>query len=269
MPTVSYHLTPATPSQPWLYAKCFKTADIEDYERLSRCINGFVWSGIVWKEGARRQDAFDFADWCVLDFDSGEMSLAEASKLFCDMTHIIGTTKSHQVEKAGYACDRFRVAIRFERRITSSRDYVYTMKQLIDHYPIDAQATDAARYFFPCKNIVSINDDGYVQKVEEAPENWGRPNYERFALYTRTGVMPSLARWALSYPVPIGKRNKTWFRITKDLLRIGMSPDEILARIAVSPTYKGRGLEKNVPGTVESAVKAVAMEDAEHGRSEA
>ncbi len=261
---ISYHLTPANASTPWAFARGFKDARIDDLSRIARGISKYVWSPCIWRDGHRLQANFICAEWCVLDFDNGEMSLEQALNSFCDTVHIIGTTKSHGVDKGDGVRDRFRVAIKLDRVITDLRDYRFTMSQAIRRYPVDPSPKDGARFFFPCKEIVSISNDGYHEEALTAPDGFERPNMARFEGYRKAGVMPPRARAALSAPVSTGERNTTWYCIAKDLTRIGMSPDEITARIVASPTYQGsvsHDLRREIECCVENGLKAVLREE--------
>jgi hypothetical protein len=243
---ISYTLTPADPKKPHAYAAGFRVADLDDVKRLAVGISKFVWSGIIWKDGKRRQDHFLHSDWCVLDFDSPEMSLAEAIRIFCDCRHIIGTTKSHLVNKGGIQCDRFRVAIPWSRRITDLHEYRYNMGRMANAYPIDGQCKDGARYFFPCKEIVSVSEEEYVQEVHAAPP----PPPPRRAIQ---GAMPGLVRYQLTHVLGIGNRNLDCWRISKDLARAGFSADQVISFILQSPTYR----ENKNPRIQEKIVEAV------------
>ena len=236
---ISYHLRKPDADRPNAYSRDFKWADIDDVTRLAKCATGFVWSPIVWADGVRRQDHFRAVNWCVLDFDNGEMTLAEAERLFCDMVHFVGTTKSHRKEKGGMVCDRFRVAMRFEKPITSLQVYKYNMHKILDRYPCDKACKDGARFFYPCQGITQMEADGYHVEVDEAvPDGFDMPR--SFSAYKAAGILPPWAASQLGTVWPEHTRNTTIYRVAKDLAKVGMDIDEIEARIVSSPTYNGR-----------------------------
>ncbi|NQY01049.1 MAG: hypothetical protein HRT70_07970 [Flavobacteriaceae bacterium] len=117
-----------------------------------------VWSPSIFKNGTRNKESFLCSNWCVLDFDEG-MTLNDALNTFCDTQHIIGTTKSHQTEKNGLICDRFRVCIPWEKQIIDAEHYQQNIERMIIHYDTDTSCSDPARLFYPCTAIISINDD--------------------------------------------------------------------------------------------------------------
>jgi hypothetical protein len=235
---ISFHMAKDPSAR--VYRDGFKAADTNELARIARCVAEYTWSPCIWREGIRRQDKFSRADWAVLDFDNGEMTLAQACQGFCDMIHIIGTTKSHQVQKGGISCDRFRVLLKFSNPIVNIRDYRYTMSKLIAKYPADPAPKDGARFFFPCKEIVQSAAEGYTEDVQPAPDWFENVNPKRLAGHRRTSVMPTFARNALLSAVPVGRRNTTWYRLGKDLAKVGMDFDEIFSRIVSSPTYGGK-----------------------------
>ncbi len=257
---ISFHLAKSLDSSS--YARGFKTADTNDIERLKKAICGWVWSPCVWRDGVRKQDNFLRADWCVLDVDSPEMTLEDACRRFCDMQHIIGTTKSHQKAKGAVTCDRYRVLLRFERPILRLADYRFTMRKIVKRYPVDQQPKDGARFFFPCTQIVQGAADGYGEDVFDAPAGFDDPNAMP-RKYAAAGTVTPFARWALSAIVPTGERNTTWYRASKDLTKTGKDPMEILGLIVDSKTYCGQvspGLAAEIMTCVMNGSKAALKE---------
>jgi hypothetical protein len=149
------------------YGRGFLIADTNDLERIARGISKFVWSGIIWEGGVRQEAKFIRAEYAVLDFDDGELTLEGAKRRFSDVAHIIGTTKSHTELQ-----HRFRVVIPFEKPITVLRDYRYNMSKLCDLYESDAQCKDGARFFYPCKEIISVYKDGDAMDVRRTPKEF-------------------------------------------------------------------------------------------------
>lgn len=266
---ISYHLSRGLDGA--AYARGFKLADTNDVERIKKAICGWVWSPCIWTDGVRRQENFQRADWCVLDVDSPEMTLDDACRRFCDMQHVIGTTKSHQKDKGGVTCDRYRVLLRFERPILSLADYRYTMRKIVQRYPVDQQPKDGARFFYPCTRIVQSSADGYGEDVFEAPAHYNDPNFQT-RKYAAAGTITPFSRWALSALVPKGERNTTWYRAAKDLTKAGKDPMEILRLIVDSKTYAGQvslDLAAEIMTCVTNGSNAALRETDTDGRSEA
>jgi hypothetical protein len=264
---ISYSLTTLNVASPWLYTKGYRVADTDDVERLARGITCFVWSGIAWKDGHRTEANFLYSDWCVLDFDDPEYSLAEALRAFCDVVHIIGTTKSHQkiTPTKPVACDRFRVALKWSERITELRVYRWNMQKMRDRYAVDKKALDGARYFFPCREIIQKSSEGELWDVDTTVPDWFEkpPDIARYQNARRLGVWPHWVKRHLEQEVPHGARHGTWYGLAKDLTRMGFAPNEILAYIVKSATYKGVMSPQGaceIIRIITDAVKATTME---------
>jgi len=163
----------ADAKKPWSFAGGWAPMKMGIKEAILR----FVWSPIVWKDGYRKSDNFSHADYCVLDFDDGLRLTDAIERTFCDMNFLIGTTKSHGIEKQGLIADRYRVIIPFTRRITDLNEFCSTMRHYVKFFDSDNTCIDAARFYFPCKTIASVQildaegclepiECGNVQKVE-------------------------------------------------------------------------------------------------------
>lgn len=154
-----------------MFSMGFVSSDSEDIKIISRIICKKTWSPCLFKDGKRTERNFVAANFAALDFDSPETPLADIHRRICDMTHILGTTKSHQKEKNGVICDRFRLLLKFEKPIENIFTYRKTMKKLIDHYGSDKACVDGARFFWPCKEILSIEECGYLQEVYDSSQD--------------------------------------------------------------------------------------------------
>jgi len=169
------------------------------------------------------------ADFVALDFDSGEVTIDEARSIWEGCSHIIGTTSSHTPAK-----HKFRVILTLEKRIKKSEDYKATVSSISKRYGADVSVADSARFFFPCREIVSISS-GDLQEIIE-------PEIERQKFPVRepnTLVIPSKILRSLTYEVvPVGERNNWCYGVGADLSLAGYSFDDIMARVLASPTYQ-------------------------------
>lgn len=248
---ISFNPNIADPTKPWLYAKGFVAVDTMDVERVANCMRRCVWSGIVWTGGERREAAFMSSHWAVLDFDAG-YRLDQCQLDFADMIHVIGTTKSHTP-----AHHRFRIAIPWDEPIRSLPIYRASMARLIDKKGADEACKDGARFFWPCKEIVSVQAEGYTMEIvtELPPEPTPRP-------VMREGIAP-WTTMMLRSSWPVGSRNSMAHRVAKDLLRAGQTEQLALATIKASVTYKGKitpQIERELRQAVRSARRAVDNE---------
>lgn len=246
------------------YRKSWETADLDDVERLSRGIAKFCWSGVIWHGGMRSEKNFKEASWFVLDFDDFDhgMTLKQAIKGFCDRIHIIGTTKSH-----GISGDRFRVAIKSSEVMHDLALYRHNYQRLVKHFGTDKSCVDGARFFWPCKEIVSFSQEG---EVEEVDHDVPKPKLEAYIKGQREArIINPWTRQSLNRVIPIGERNTAVFRISKDLASVGMTPEKIFSAIVNSKTYGGiydSKLEKEILYTMNQGFKSLAVEDEKYGR---
>ncbi len=263
---ISFHTAPPVKASSKLVAKDWKHVDTDDIERIKKCITKFIWSAIHFKDGERDEEHFISANWCVYDFDDGELTLEEACRIFCDRVHIIGTTNHHQIakENSDTICDRFRVLLKFTEPITDVAIYKYNMKMQVHKYPMDRKTIDGARFWWPCKEIVQSTrvdenqDDLFLEDViKEIPKWFDKPINRT----KKHGGLPSWTRWALENVFPIREYNDHCHRVALDLYAHGRDEKEILEIILNSPTYKNKTIDselsREIQDTIKNAVKKI------------
>ncbi len=240
---LSYHRRPPPPREKKrefarFFTPGFQTVDTNDPVRIAEGLTKFVCAPGVFTDGYRTQDNFLYADWIGLDFDDGEMSLDQAvNNTFCDMIHVIGITMSHQTEPEWR--DKFRVMMPLERRIDSLALYRHQLRVAMKRWPCDEKCKDGARFFYPCREIVSVNTDGYHWEIDESVPK--EPDYAaRNEARVKHGAVSGWAYSAFRVEWPPHTRNDTCFRLGCELGILGCSPEEITEKILVSPTYKGK-----------------------------
>lgn len=175
----------------------------------------------------RKRENFLGAELIGLDFDSG-LSLDEALVRFKNYWHVIGTTRSHQKEKDGKpACDRFRVILRLDQVVREYKDYEHTVRLLLKENPeADPAAKDAARQFFPCREIISENYEGIKLSLVAAPPKEDLPQ-------TVDGLKGALSKSTLEFlqfGAPKGERNQRLYKAARDFYQNGYTQDEFLAQ---------------------------------------
>lgn len=222
------------------YAKGWIGKDAPTSHEVANIITKYAASSCLWASGYRIKKNFRVADWMGLDFDEG-MTLEEAVKTFSSYLHIIATTKSHQIEKNNKVCDRFRVFLRFGNRCTNAKDYEATARMLVKKFGADKACVDAARFFWPCREVVVCKSGGKVIEVVDSTVeemNKKKTQIEREqvqrVLYPR-GVIPAHIQNKLRFGVVEGRRNVTCYGIGADLGASGFSENEIMSLIEDSP----------------------------------
>lgn len=243
MISLSKSQDPSKPST--VYFKDFN--EINTYG-LSGLILNTIWSPIVWTNGYRLANNFHSAHYLALDFDSGQWTLDDAKAFSIDheLAHIVATTKSHQKEKISPTgkisspVDRFRFIIPFDQPITDKAQYLYNMREAMQLFPVDHSCKDAARYFFPCTAIVSVQSDGKSWPVLEIPpdqteEALRQKAKEKAELYRDNMVLPQWLISALRLGVEEGQRHITCYKIGAFLCGYGKSVEEIVELCLTSP----------------------------------
>lgn len=218
----------------WDYRKGCEVFDWDDV--MAEMITNYAWSPIVFKDGICLEANFLYADYLALDFDSGEPSLKSVEKSWCDTAHIIGTTQNHQrikhkgePGKEQAPCDRFRLVIKITSRCENVEDFKWTAKKLARECGADTSATCAARYFKPCREIISntmgesdmltqgIMLKPYVVPVPPPVQIPGREFY-------RNQRVASILK---GVPIPAGHRNKNLYLAVISLKTQGITKERI------------------------------------------
>ena len=209
-------------------ARGYKPFDIGiDPWGLSEVITRYSWSPMVFRNNYRLIKNFIESSWCALDFDGPDTPLCDAIRKFCDMTHVIGTTRNHQKVKDGKpACDRYRVCIPWEEKITTIANYSASLTPMIERCGADNQSKDPARLFFPCREIVSINYGSYNQEViKVSSEKSTEPIEETPFVPTHNGLCRRTVRFltlgTASEEFATPHRNTSAYKAALDLIRNG------------------------------------------------
>jgi hypothetical protein len=121
---------------------------VELHKLLSSNIN---YSAGSFKDNHRNKDNYlGSQDVIIFDIDGG-MSLNIAKAFFSQWKCIIATTKSHQIEKNGIVCDRYRVVLLPNVKLElDSERYSEFMKNIIKKLaiPADMACTDSSRFYY-------------------------------------------------------------------------------------------------------------------------
>lgn len=129
----------------------FKQIKIPFFKIMDLVKSKFNYSSGVFKNGYRNKDNYlEYSDLVIFDIDDG-CTIDEAKKIFEPFDYILATTKSHQKEKNGVVCDRFRIILKTETPITLNKeDYSKLMEEVFKDFPfVDTVCKDASRFYFP------------------------------------------------------------------------------------------------------------------------
>ena len=227
--------------------------EITSMEYLAWIVCGVAWSNCVWSGSRRRGEYFVASYFCSLDFDDGSYSLDEALCDWQDSICLIGTTKSHRKPKNGIIADRFRIVAPWENPLTSLDHYRQNQSRVIRSYGADDACKGGAQFFWPCKEIIHLSNNGYT--VETKP--FAKPkNYQK----QKIGFVPQWIRKILEEEiVPKGQRNNQFFKVAINLIECGWDAAKVERAILASPTYKDSSnfsQQKEIAATVRSAAKS-------------
>lgn len=215
--------------------KNFEKVKLEKFSDMCDIITTKTWSPIIWIQGSRAICNYVTCEYLTLDFDDGAQTIDDIKTILQQwrLAGIIGTSKSHQKVKTTEsgimlpACDRFRVVIPFERNIEDAGTYKYNMTEAFDIFRCDPSCKDAARYFYPCADIVHVSPHSGTWPVYEQKEGMqGKINAKRRQMM-QDGIPPNDVTNALVHGIPAGARNTTCFRVACCLLDCGQDEDQI------------------------------------------
>lgn len=150
----------------------FVALNVQRIQDLIKIMTTRVWSSFIWKDGKRQGAAFEHASGIVLDIDDGPSISETIDKLSAErISYIIGTTKSHQIQKGDNPpCDRYRVLIPIAADDPFAGD-AFQVRQnvmrLISLYKSDPAAKDLARKWMPCRRVVACEMSRPPYKLKE------------------------------------------------------------------------------------------------------
>jgi len=192
-------------------------------DQLKDVITKKRWSPSLFHHNHRNLVNFKSSDLLVLDVDDGPL-LEEAMICFKDYWHIIGTTKSHQKEKKGKICDRYRVILKLNFP-TNCKDSLKATAQ-VWRGMADPAAMEAARFFEPCTEVVSFSFDGQLVELQRPA-----PKPERQQNLTSHDFKGDLSYHTLKFlsqgAVP-GTWNTSLYKAAIDCHQNGYSEDEVI-----------------------------------------
>ena len=229
------------------YHRHFYSVPLKNLDQLAELMLAKAWSPITWKDGLRLSQNFTSAQFIALDFDDGRLTLSRAKELLDEMgvSYILGTSKSHQKEKRSASgvvtppCDRFRLVMMAKCAVTTKDTYEYNMRLSMDVWPCDPSCKDAARFFYPCRDIVSVKRGTKIE-ICEVPEELNRESLiarqrERDKRHIENDTLPAWIEAALAHGCDEGGRHTLCYRIGANLWRLGYTEEKIVGLIMQGP----------------------------------
>lgn len=224
-------------------SKCLDLARCEkietDFDGLKELITNDQWSQGVFEGGHRKKSNFLSADIIALDIDE-DLGIEEAKERFNKYQCIIAPSRNHQkIKNQGEpsekpACDRFRIVLFLEKRITDPEAFEATWRKLAEICPeADKAAKDASRFWFPSPDIYFENPVGEKVSVVEAIDKTS-------SSAVPTGMNASQADTKklggdtlhfISFGAEPGVWNDTLFKAACDFREAGFSLDDAISKL--------------------------------------
>ena len=228
----------------------FRTVKPLNFQHLQYLILNEIWSPCVWQEGRRHMNNYVFCQLAALDFDEGKPSL-EAMVDWLEVRghpHILMTTKSHQKEKVKPSgkidapCDRYRLILPLDKPLNKEpKRFQWQMKQFRKTWPhVDKSCCDAARFYWPCKDLVSASAKGDLFCVKNAPtlrvlEEREKSLGEKDRVIGAAGGVPECIRVFFTSGIYKGERRPTYFKYAARLRRCGWEYSKIEQSLLSAP----------------------------------
>lgn len=195
------------------------------------------WSHSLYSNNHRNNANFKSTQFLVFDIDK-DLSIVEAQARVVDYKHIISTTRSHQIDKNGITCDRFRVVLVLSDVITDPDHY----KRVWAHYfqnlfpEADKACKDPARYWYKSSSIYSINESGIdinVNVVTVAPVVVTTQSQTSTVNPQGINGLSKATLRMMNFGAEAGSRNTSLFKAAKDAQQCGL--DEVWCQGNLTP----------------------------------
>lgn len=247
--------------------KRFRATPVGSIESLAKLITSINYSLATFKDDIRNKANFIQTEAIGLDFDEN-YTLDQAMTDFAEYRHIIAPTRSHQKQKNGVVCDRFRVILFLSYPITNSDIFEATWHSLAERWPAtDRQCKDESRFFYPSVNILDLKTTGFtVDPVTPKPRESTKGEVDLFLLSAsdRGKLGKPTLDFLATGPVK-GERNQSTVRAAKDfqqnLYTVDEASDRILSALKATDSIARDFTESEVLRTVRSAYNSDPRHD--------
>jgi hypothetical protein len=132
-----------------------------DNMRKVVCDSSIQYSCYAWNNGVKKSKQFDNSkqDCIILDIDDG-LSISDIQGMFSRYKYLLATTKSHQQEKKGITCDRFRLILPAINIPRDTNVYFRTLEVMF--YFNDKQTLTKTGAFLGYDKAIYIYNDGDI-----------------------------------------------------------------------------------------------------------
>lgn len=223
----------------------------QSLQDIAATITNNEWTPSTFNNNYRNRANFQSCALLVLDIDGGH-TLDEAKETFKGYQHIIATTRSHQKEKHGVTCDRFRVIIPLSSPITDAKTYSATWHHYAARWPfIDKACKDESRLYYRSTAIIEVVTTGTTAPVIEPTLTVAEQVERRQHLRALPdpGSKGKLSHATLTFLLegaPKGEWNVALFKVAKDMHEQGYTREEAIEKL-------GNMKHGNFSGTLDEA----------------
>jgi len=283
--TVADHNKAKNPSD-FIHYKDLEFSDIPEM-----VMAGYAYSACKFVDNYRLDDNYDgHEDVLILDIDDGA-TVQNAKDIFNKYEYFIITTKSHQKEKNGIVCDRYRIFLKLETTIHDANLREVFVNNIMSTYPfVDTSCRNRSRFYFSSPdNAEVIYNNGIPIKVScfkmpsmnvedktdvnlpsgisddifcfnELTERWENKNgFQLEQSSGENGVESKLkgAETVLDNEFHAGNRNHTIFKVACMLLKDGLNQDDV-ANYLIKENDKRDGIKMNeLMACIKSAIRTI------------
>lgn len=201
---------------------------------LAAIISDKSWAPGIFSTRKRTISNLARIELLVLDVDDG-CTLVEALEHFKDFKHIIATSRSHQKEKNGVVCDRFRVVLFLDSQLDKDQDFKATWDTAHKRWPfIDRACKDSSRFFYPSPEIISIHDNRQEYATSVATMAAKTESNNGIASIEHLGTKGELWKSTLAFLLegaPAGQRHNELIKAVGNMREQGYSQNEVVSMV--------------------------------------
>jgi len=236
----------------------FHPQKITSFRELAEYTTRSAWSPILWYKGRRCIANYERCQFLVLDYDQGKPTIKDMITTMrrAGLMYFIGTTKSHQKVKTKpsgkteAACDRFRLVVALKNEFNPEPlRFKWQMVLMMRRWPIaDASCKDQGRFFFPCREIVEIENGKPLELPDAPPVDKLRERLNKRTIRNikveRQGGLPKWVDDFINHGVYGSSRRNTCFSVPAELARYGWKLNEV-KNVVLSAPFSRAGLSEH------------------------
>lgn len=237
----------------------FRATEVSSIQELAKLITTGPYCLGTYRDNYRNKSNFIQCQAIALDFDEG-LTIDAAVEEFKDYRHIIAPSRSHQKEKNGLVCDRFRVILFTAQPITDEATYYATWFDVAEAWPqLDPMCKDPSRMWYASTSIYHTNiEGGFVKPVAPPPKPEPADTVDLSTLLPGDrGKLSRSTQDFLENGIDQGGRNHSTFKAAKEFQQNLYTYDEAVETIVTALQNNGTiapdFTEREVRATVKSA----------------